>query len=372
MKKFLLLNFIHSDPRKHYIRTRLYDAPDYINYVILADLVYKDYLLENNIEIYDEVLDNRTNLSNINIDDFKNNKIIFFINNTKNDSLMFKIINFFNPNAILLTVTPVNKLFLKSFVNIKKYYITHGIFHNIDYKIIAKKWPNNVSYFAGDKISYQQIEKFKKSKNFKIDGLPQYDYILKYKDDILKNKNSLYQNYQVDKDTKIFLIIGPQFVDIFSIENLIELVNLINKYYRKNIIIFKNRSEENYRYYQVVTMHNLIITDPHDILYQYLSADNIIIIGGGTTYLESLLVNLKTIVYQVYNKGKKYKIENSDDLLIANNVDNLSNMIKNIDTLVQNEKYENAVNKYICNVIGDNVKPVSIDVCNYIYQDNVK
>lgn len=382
---FVILHILTWHRRKTFIRTILNDIPDNVKYICLISANYDIIDRIKNGNIIDEEnikgLNYFNNVNEINNSNSEKRKIKYFLkkifkkNNKiflffRTDLFFEKIItsNFYN--AIILTTVP-SEIYVNKLLNIvssdkKIYYIHHGISILSDYNKILNTWSKNIYFFLCDIRTFDFVKNNLTNKIFKINGLPQFDYILKNKQLIIKNKINIYKKLNIRKDKKTILIVGGS---KRNTENDIDLINLIKNILCDYHIILKNkipvRSIDIDRY----NIPNFSLLDHNEIIYDYFCCDIIIVIEGGTTFIESLLINPKTVLYQIndYTNDQEdnYRIYNYN-LLIIKEKKKLKNILINLDRNNIKKKYLTKINDYIKFIIGDNIEKVSEIICNII------
>lgn len=357
------------------LRTILNEIPDNFQYICILSKHYMDIKQDGITFIENDINEElkKKNIDNI----LKNEKKIFIY--FENITFVYKIINLISPNAIITTINPYKKSINLLLNNIDKnqnydnkiYYIQHGLFNNASYDRISRLWSEKIKYIVCDKHCYE-IVKNKITKNiFKINGLPQFDRFIGKKKTIEFNREKIYEKLKIPKNKKIIFIIGSSYNykektnDI--ILNIISILdNILNDYY----ILIKDKTKINYQNLEKkIKKNSLIILNNNELIYDYLTANIIIVIEGGTSYIESLLMNPKVILYQKYNKSSFFDIDN-DELFIAKNDEKMKEMIKFLDTNNVSDKYLDCIEQYLHSIIGENIDFVSEKICNLIYNDS--
>jgi hypothetical protein len=338
---------------------------------ILVNEIYKDTLIMNTIKYKEK---------------YKKN-IIYY----KDDKHSYDIINFMNPKIILLTISPDKNLCdeIKKNINCEKiFYIPHGIFHycpddNIDYINGFNDWSKNISYIVGDKYAEHMMKKLE-LKYQKINGYPQFDKLLKNK----------YYNKKMNYDN-ILIINGSNDLYYETTNYLINLINMINVCFKErtlpsytpdfkertlpsytpekgceklqNIIIKNKKITKTYNhkdYNDLINLYNNVkILNIDDIIYPYLYNKLIIVIEGGTSYIESLLINNNVILYGdglLLEKPKKYGLMASDDII------DIGFFIKNSYILSDMETYKENKKEYINSIIGGNIESSIHQILNIL------
>lgn len=352
-----IIHYLHKSDRNTFLRCLFnHDVikdlleTGNIKYIVVLDYVYLQYIDTLDVDIIK--YKNLTDLNNI-----KNFQYIFYTN--LNDS--YKIINYLNPKSIILSINPQNiyiKTLFSKIICRNIFYIHHGIFDNtFKYENLKKNWSPNIKYIVGDIYAYSILKKHNK-KVYKINGLPQFECLLTNN---IYNKNDICKKYNLDFDKKLVLIINGTSCHINYVNVIKKLSNIINEIYPNSIIFLKNKRTQSDKDYKNLKIKNLILIDSNTMIYNYLNSDINIIIDGGTSFMESLLVNKNTILYPISNK-----ITNNFNLMISKNDKGIKNYLENIKKTKYDINYDNDVQKYIKNIIGNNIKYVSSDIIEIV------
>ena len=273
--------------------------------------------------------------------------------------------NLFNKKNIIINVFPYkNNFIIKYYSKLKNkdytkiIYIPHGITSINGFILNKKKYSNDIIYYCGDKL-YSNIIKKNNMLYKNIHGLPQLDLLLKYKNIIINNKKNIYIENKIPINKKLILIIfhrnkkfpfnTNKFIDL-----LCEFIET-NKLNYHILLKFKGSLSIKLENYNKIT----IIKDK--FIYNYYACDINIITHWSSCYIESLLINPYTILYN--------NIDNIDNnLMIAKSYEELFNFIINKFNI--NNDYLLNINKYINYQLGYNLELVSDKIINEIINNN--
>ncbi len=282
-------------------------------------------------------------------------KIMYY--STPND--MVKTINKLSPVSIILSVSPLYYPFYNNITCKNYYYIHHGLVTNehVDFK--KSRWHENFKYIIGCKKLYRVLGKcFGTTQNFiKIKGLPQLDIIINNcKNNLGKNKKSeIYKRYNIDSAKKTILI--PTAGGIYNKTNtvMIKIKNIITDTKIPYHIFIKNKIQSYNKYFDKIG-DNIVCLLNNDNFYDFLYCDYIIVEEGGTAFLEGLMVNRKTILYQVDNPNDYFDISDKYGLLIAKTMNQFIkyvNMIIHDDPYINSDKYLSGIKAFIYDSVGE-------------------
>ena len=301
-------------------------------------------------------------------------KIYYFESTNK----IYSRINYFNPDYILLTVSCKNDYVdkLHKYVHCRQiYYIHHGLFLQLNnYETtttIKTKWSKKIKYIVSDNNAFDVIQKNVTSNVYKINGLPQFDYILKNKKRII-NKKLLYKKFNIPKNKKLCLIVkgSPLFTTV-----TINAINMINISFVDIFFLIKtkkiskeiNTKLEIKKNMEKLKNINLIEIPCDDLLYDYLGCDINIVCEGGTSFIESLLVNSNTILFQVKTSTHlNFDIINNYNLRVAKTYNSL---INNVREVINNVKTPIDSSGYIKSIMGNNIKYSVPQIINILKQN---
>ena len=309
----------------------------------------------------------------------KNLNIIDYDHNNKYEIFnKFDIIIFLD-NFIFYTYKEFDINLLKP----KLFYLTHGIhlIYNIqEYKKkynnnIFEKWINihkhlKINYITCCKYLYKNLiyEGIESKYIYKFNSLPQFQ-----EDNLLFELNNieLYNNC-------IIIFICQEEILKYTKKILLKIIHLIKKYYINNKIYFKVKKEYKRDRFDFLYDFGIDILNENINIFNFKKSSLIIIIEGGTSFLECLQFNLNTILLKL-SKSEKYYLfypkQNSfKDLFICYDLkkfDICLNIIKNI----KYDKYLLQKNIYNLNLYHVNNKYINnfnFDFYNFVIEENKK
>ena len=287
----------------------------------------------------------------------KHKKYTTLYYSTCND--IVKTINKLRPMAIILTISPRNYTFMNNITCKNYYYIHHGLVTSEHVNFKKGRWNKNFKYIIGCKKLYRDLGKcFGTTKNFiKINGLPQFDIILNdRKRKLTKNKRTkIYKYYNIDPAKKTILI--PTAGGIYNKTDTVmkKIKNVINSTNIQYHIFIKNKVGSYNKYFSEMGANVTCLMDTNNF-YDFLYCDYIVVEEGGTAFVEGLMVNRKTILYQVDNPNDYYDISDKYGLLIAKTMNQFIkyvNMVINDDPYLNSKKYILGIKAFIHDSIGE-------------------
>ena len=241
----------------------------------------------------------------------------------------------------------------------KLFYLTHGI-HLIydieDYKKkyntnIFEKWINvhkhlKLNYitccnYLHKNLIYEGIE----SKYIhKINSLPQFQ------EDILLFKSN---NVELYKDCIIIFICQEEIVK-YTKKNLSKIIQLIRKYYTKNKIYFKIKSIKN-EYISIYKSYDIEVLNENTNIFDFKKSSLILILEGGTSFLECLQFNPNVILLKLSKSEKYYTFYpiEFNKLLISYDLNTFTDNLEKINNETYfDEEYNKDIKKLIKFHIG--------------------
>ena len=234
----------------------------------------------------------------------------------------------------------------------------HGIFiKNYDYDHALAHWNREILYYVGD-VEMRNILGRLKFNIKHYPGIPQLDYLLHRKEYIYKYKDEIKKKYNIEGHITYIINGSTNFKGTKyykDIHNYIScLANNLMKVFKNTTILLKNKITINY----TKEKPKVIQVPISELIYNYLGCDLIIVIEGGTSYIESLLVNPNTILYQNGNIKNLFDVNNDYNLLIC------KNDIEFIECLRTIQKFEvkSDIDSYMKYMFGDKIKEVGLDV----------
>lgn len=313
--KLKILHFLDISIRSHFIRTVLSKISKDIEYILL--------------------INNNKRFKNDNFNDFLEKislyaNMIFIENNMDQIEILKHMISDIKPDILLLT-TKATESFIKK-LNLNDdllkctFFITHGIASPYLTENHLSGWSRNIKYIYYDNIMDKCLNQIMdKSNLFRINGLPQFDILIKNKNYILKNKNDIYKKYHLDLKTKTIFIVH----DIKYHKYVKVIIKFYESYFNKfkiNCFFLIKKKCSHRVFFQ--NKKNVVEINFHEQIYNYLCCDFIFIMGYSTSFVESMLISENIILLDTQNDTNylnKYK-----SLKICNNIKNLKNInIKN-------------------------------------------
>ena len=309
-----------------------------------------------------------------------NNNVFFFSSN----ATLYKLLIENKINYIVLSID-FFKLYdcINRFNQDKIYHIGHGVtpFYYLKNTIkYFNHWKSTrINILTCCSAQYEIVSKNKKN-IYKIGSLPQFENLLLTKENLEEKKSQIY-------------IVGPRRNDINSYKNMSNILLTIK--HELSLPIFYRKTRVGNLSNSFYANNNIYIQNPHDLIYSYYSSEIIIIFDGGTSYLESLMVNSKVILY-IENFGTNFKKPPSmsevhyieilhylafpykkfPSLLIAQDLSTLEkhlNTIKTNPNYFETEEYLKDKNQFIKDSIGEYIPNVSkqlIDIIEKVEANN--
>ena len=234
----------------------------------------------------------------------------------------------------------------------KLFYLTHGIHLIYDIEEYKKKYNTNIfekwidihkhlklNYitccnYLHKNLIYEGIE----SKYIhKINSLPQFQ------EDILLIKSN---NVELYKDCIIIFICQEEIVK-YTKKKISKIIQLIRKYYTKNRIYFKVKKEYKRDRFDFLYKFDIDILNENTNIFNFKKAKLIIILEGGTSFLECLQFNPNVLLLKL-SKSEKYYTFYPDDnrfkeLFICNNLNHFDILLRDIKTYIFDDKYKEAI-----------------------------
>lgn len=270
----------------------------------------------------------------------------------------------------------------RHFQKAKLYYISHGL-HRAAIISYKKRIDPSIRIFVGDQVGYLIFTRtFRLKQAIQIHGLPQFNY-LKLMD--FPSRDEICYKHKLDPTTKIIFII-PNLVRYKSplhIDHLMRTITTINQSIDQPCyFLIKNKTDIGVD--QIPRQDNLIFLDSKDMIYDYLKASDIIICHGmGTSFLESLMVNPKTILfYTIMNKKFEYYLRDDNyphyqkdcpklltiEFHEKNPVSKLKKHLKLLEDTdhASYHEYLKKIQDYEKYLLGGPLKDSSLEICQYI------
>ena len=260
-------------------------------------------------------------------------------------------------NFIILTETFKLNYYKLEKVNIDKIiFIDHGLKYVDDVSNVYLNIPT--FYMCNNFNNLLRLKSDNQHNLFKTTSLPQLDNLLKIKKNIkIRNKHLLIVNgfknvnFSISKDYLAYKNLF-KYIDDIDIKKIFfkEKKNFNEKLRIKGLNLLKSYLNNN-------NIEIEFIDSENDFIYNYFNSEFVFVIEGGTTFLESLLVNNKTILVQYLNESNKFNLKNKyEKLLIASSENDLTNILKklNDDKYFDNE-YEYEKQKLLEESIGGDI-----------------
>jgi hypothetical protein len=309
---------------------------------------------------------------------FFNGKLIFYENYKELSNVFCNI----KIDAVLIsdvpTITSLKKIYdiLGYLPNV--YFVPHGITVVKNVKTLFKRWHFYITFMVmgkyqvdGLNVPVKYCNNQYKRRIFELNGLPQFDYLLftinHYKN--IDNQTIIRDELNITKNDKFILIIVGIDGNCSRIVKLIDLIHtLLPNYY----VVLRNKIN-NFTlpkgYGKFVRQCSMTRT-----LYDYLFADINVIYLGGTSYIEALFANSRTILYQCDNEETKHKdliVDGYDYLLVSKTIPEFKKHISYVQSdYVETIEYLKDVQKYLLNVCNtDKIDFVSDSIIDIIQTD---
>lgn len=336
--------------------------------------IYKDVNIEN---IYIFSIDIKGNIEKIKdniklLNDNSNDKLLYTNNFTDSLKIAYQIIlDDIDIKCIILNDN-IHNNFLKIMKNIKLipnrnvkiYMISHGILdHHYGSKFKMTDKSSIIDYY----IIPRHNEVYYKKKNLiLLDSLPQIDWGVKVKNDMHeKYKQHIFteyihkQNLSININYKTIFIINDFKRCKINNKVLLEFNTLLEhtiNFAQKNnyIILLKirykgiDKKSKDMDYFNDLIKNHLVFNLPEYIYtYQLFFSDITVIHNNGTSYIEALAANHKTVLVQLYDfhdnlNSEKYNLIKCKKIKDYIKILNLFNSDKNFDI-----NYQNRVKKYL-------------------------
>jgi hypothetical protein len=385
-----LLHFFSSRTRVHFVRSILIPQKTKIDYYVATPVSAVPICAYNRSSGRNTMCDRRgckVLLEEYSFHDviknhiFFNGKLIYYENFEK----LKRTIRDIHFDAVLVSDVPTISTLMKVY-NIFDYlppiyFIPHGITVFYPTKNIFANWHPFITYFIvgqyqikglSTEVSYNG--KTYNRRIFKLEGLPQFDYLFFSIYYYSKKQNQLVirKELNIPVTGKFVLIISG--IDGFA-ELLFKLIDLIHEILPHYYVVLRNKlcnyELPSKRYFDFVRQSSLSRT-----LYDYVFADINIVYFGGTSCLESLYSNARTIIYQADNNRVGHNELNIDtekyrNLLITKRTDEFKKHINLVQSdYVLTEDYIKDIKSYSEEMCGsENISIVSDIILNTIRDD---
>jgi len=326
-------------------------------------------------KLYNSYIEKSQNILN-------NKSNIIFFNNNNDLQLQFKK---YKIDIIILSLDFSNWLpCITEFPRNKIYYITHGIvpfFYDAQWYNCVKNWTNKqIKLLVFCKTHYSLLKKHDPNNVYKIGTIPQIENLIMTKN--IKESSILIVGgrsklNQQNRGTNLIINILQSCNNLFS-----------------NMQIYVKPLEQNISFHNL--SKNINILNDNLPMYDYFNSEIIIIIDGGTSYLEALLANAKVILYipnftkqdiqtlklnnvhqwyieELY-QFQKFPSDQFPNLLVAHDFPTLIkhiNTIKTIPNYFETEDYSRDKNQYIKDSIGEYVPNISKQLINIIEKNEL-
>lgn len=288
--------------------------------------------------------------------------------------------------AISQTGIPVDALYLTMYyeatpdavklinqnLNIKKIFFLD---HAVRFGPFKEKFSiaSSVQIIAGSKFNYTYLQSKNDIPLLKINGIPQFDYILDNLDEIKTTKRQkMINRFGIPTNKKLVLVIGWSIVNIHVDHYLLEL---LAKKFPNHHFILKPKDLKYIRDESTILdiPDNVSYLESTDFIYDFLGCDINIVVRGGISFLESLLINPNSILYQTYNLDDTFDYQGYHTLNIARSdsqiISQIQNMINN-NYQVDN-KYLSEVKQYTRDILGGDIKSHIGDQLAQLMIDNL-
>lgn len=233
----------------------------------------------------------------------------------------------YNPDIILLTITP-GKEYVEhisrelNFPLSKMWYLHHGLIHIHSNTTTHRHWSRDINYVVSCNFGYKFLQSLGMTVH-KICGIPQFE--------LLENC--------VAKPKTVLIVNGSsqqKFYD--STKHIFEISKKIKTVYPDFQILLKNKIDRK------MSQQNFGSIKFVDEIYPHLKSEIVIIVEGGTSHVEALMVNKRTILF-----GKDVFGCSVENLLHTENFVELEELLKM-------ECEQKHIDAYISNVIGGKIK----------------
>jgi hypothetical protein len=305
-----------------------------------------------------------------------NGKVIYY-KTLKSLGIAIKHIKF---DSVLVSDLPTFDTIIKIYLicnylpNI--YFVAHGItFYELRQSSFSK-WNPYITFFSAGKYQVSGLQKptefyneTYKRRVLNINGLPQFDYLM-MSNEYYKNKTNqikIRDELNIPIDSKfILLIIG---IDC-NIEGIVLLMNVIHKCCPNHFIVLRNKMCN----FELPAIFKPFVrmTLLSRVLYDYLFSDINIVYIGGTSHIEALMVNPKTILYQgdnIVSHNEQLIVTDYKYLLISNSHSELESQLSFVNTnYIDGIEYKKEVKEFIHNLCGD-ISFVSDNIIKQLYTD---
>jgi hypothetical protein len=209
-------------------------------------------------------------------------------------------------NVVFVTSIAFSRILIKQLLRYKHpiVFSMHGITKPDAVRYVAQMWTKGISpdiqclYLCGPiHRKIMETMHFDPKKYICLPGLVQIDYLLKMKEEIPSIRNHIYKTHGNKNRATSILIVQQH--DRNS--PLLKVLQMTHDAYPKARIYVKNKTHKGYLHCK-----NLVRSSPvrkystilswTSLVYPYLCLDIVILIGFSSCYVESLLINPKTIM----------------------------------------------------------------------------
>jgi len=265
------------------------------------------------------------------------------------------------------------------------YYIGHGIInHYFDESWLTVQYKNwiklKINLLFCCKTQFKIISKYKKN-TYKIGTLPQFENLVKPK--------------AFDKNSSVLVVGGnslPARQSNYSYEMINYTLSVVSSFYNNNKIFLKPPRGMKSHDPLISRIPNLTVVDERNcLIYDYLNSHVVIVMEGGTVYLEALLSNSKVILVlfpidwdilllpegtdPFYRKEIKefynFPKDKYPNLLVSQNASDLHNYLqltKNHHEYFNSEQYVKDKNQFIKDSIEEYIPDVGKQLIDIIEQ----
>src|SRR3989338_8766828 len=320
--------------QRAFMRTILYNDNPKINYIVIMPKMYYEecYCAKGYVKYYlidTSVCDFYRSLKQL-LQQLKPSKVILSCNFTRSFT---ELIRTFGTSNIIG--------------------VPHCIFvRGLVYKNIGG-WDARIPYYTSDTHMHKTLTAYA-NKTHKVYGIPQFDYILRNNKYINDFQNNLKKRFKTNNTTLI--INGSthapnskhyKYMNIY-ISNIIREIRTV---FKDTYVFIKNKVFAEYNH----TEPKVLNLKPLELTYNYLGCDLIIVIEGGTSFIEALMMTPNVILYQNINEDNRYNIVNKYNLLISKTASEFKQHLKTI----AGKKVKTDITKYIQFEFGGPLEPVS-------------
>lgn len=373
-----------------------FDTSNVTNYFVMSDK-YHNRLIKKRNDVFCKTF----------LDGFLNKVIVTIPYNAKinNDSYL-SVIKKIKPDYVIVSEDGPTYC---NYDNIPLIYVHHGFVNDKYFNNNMKnKWNNRCSLYFGIGTNFNLISRYFSiplSKIKILKGLPQLDYLVNlehkkqksYIENIRKHSskgfitNTGYSDLKLNLSDSadgvpktILYVFGSNYTDEILQTDFLKMFNytlhnfLSN--HRSDVHLFikakkdySSRSYNNFwtkftNKYSRFSQFNNISIIPFDVpIYDYLFCDLVLIQDGGSTYIESLLVNPNTVLLQLTKEiQNNYSLNHKFNLITITNYIQFDKLLLNFvnSQLLYDDNNNNNVSKYLKHMIGTDKIDI---VCDKIY-----